>query len=161
MQQFEDGPIDGVELRSLCRHEDDRGWLCELFRADEASEAVMPAMCYVSVTRPGVTRGPHEHADQTDWFCFLGPSDFLVVLWDNRPLSATYQKRMRVIAGTSNPLAVIVPEGVVHGYRNVGTVDGMVMNLPNRLYRGADKKDKVDEIRHEADPSTVFVMDGL
>jgi dTDP-4-dehydrorhamnose 3,5-epimerase len=158
MGPFDDGDIEGVEVRRLTRHDDDRGWLCELFRADEASERVRPVMGYASVTRPGVTRGPHEHMDQTDWFCFFGPSDFLLVMWDNRPSSATYRRRMKVMVGQSDPSAVIVPEGVVHGYRNVGDVDGMVVNLPNRLYRGEGRQDGVDEIRHETDPGTEFVM---
>ena len=41
-------------------------------------------MTYVSQTLPGVTRGPHEHVDQTDGFAFMGPSDFKLVLWDTR-----------------------------------------------------------------------------
>ena len=35
---------------------------------------------------------------------------------------------------SDNPRAVIVPKGVVHGYKNVGDIDGMVVNCPNRLY---------------------------
>jgi dTDP-4-dehydrorhamnose 3,5-epimerase len=64
-----------------------------------------------------------------------------------------------VVAGEENPLAVIVPKGVAHGYKNVGTVDGMVINCPNRLYMGQGKKEPIDEIRHEDDPETVFRFD--
>ena len=159
MIEFKDGDIEGVQLRQLAKYNDDRGWLCELFRQDEADAAVLPAMCYASSTRPGVTRGPHEHVDQTDWFCFYGPSTFLLVLWDNRPSSPTYGNRMKLELGENAPGVVIVPEGVVHGYRNVGETDGMVINLPNRLYKGEGRKEPVDEVRHEADPSSPFRMD--
>jgi dTDP-4-dehydrorhamnose 3,5-epimerase-like enzyme len=81
--------IDGVEVRALNRYSDERGWLMEVFRDDELVEAGLPAMTYVSMTRPGVARGPHEHIDQVDYFCFAGPSTFKVYLWDNRPGSAT------------------------------------------------------------------------
>jgi dTDP-4-dehydrorhamnose 3,5-epimerase len=54
-----------------------------------------------------------------------------------------------VIVGESNPAAVWVPPGVVHAYRNVGTVPGLVINAPNRLYAGWGKGEPVDEIRHE------------
>ena len=158
--RFEDGPIDGVEIRKIRKFADQRGWLAELWRTDEATGKTMPAMCYASITHPGVTRGPHEHVDQTDWFCFLGPSSFLVVLWDNRAASPTYRKRMRFVVGEDDPSVVIVPEGVVHGYRNVGPVDGLVTNLPNRLFMGEQRKHPIDEIRHEADPKSPFQMDG-
>ena len=45
-------------------------------------------MAYISMTEPGIARGPHEHAEQADCFCFLGPSNFTVYLWDRRPGSS-------------------------------------------------------------------------
>jgi len=155
---FVKGPIDGVEIRRLRKHLDERGWLCELFRMDEPAQSILPAMSYLSLTRSGVTRGPHEHCDQTDWFCFIGPSNFLLVLWDNRPLRPTYGHRLRMVLGEDEPTAVIVPPGVVHGYRNVGGKDGLVVNLPNRLFMGAGRAGPVDELRHEIDPASPFDM---
>jgi dTDP-4-dehydrorhamnose 3,5-epimerase len=155
---FTKGPIEGVQLRKIRKYVDERGWLAELWRADEATPAIMPAMCYASISRPGVTRGPHEHVDQTDWFCFYGPSNFLVALWDNRPASPTYGNHMRFVVGEDDPTVVIVPQGVVHGYRNVGGKDGLVMNLPNRLFMGEGKKEPIDEIRHEDEPNSPFQM---
>ncbi|MCU0691573.1 MAG: dTDP-4-dehydrorhamnose 3,5-epimerase family protein [Polyangiaceae bacterium] len=160
MTEFKDGPIDGVVVRALVRLVDARGWLCELFRADETECDATPAMGYVSESHPGTTRGPHEHASQTDRFCFLGPSDFLVVLWDNRPNSPTFRNRIRLVVGKSSPSVVIVPPGVVHGYRNIGDQAGLVVNLPNRLYKGQGRSEPVDEIRHEGDPHTCFRIDG-
>ena len=53
---------------------------------------------------------------------------------------------------------VFVPRGVVHAYRNVGSVDGIVINCPNRLYMGDGRREPIDEIRHEDDLQTVFTM---
>ena len=155
---FKKGPIEGVQVRKIKKFVDERGWLAELFRVDELTPKLMPAMCYASISRPGVQRGPHEHVDQTDWFSFLGPSNFLVVLWDNRPSSKTYDHRMQMVVGEDDPTVVIVPEGVVHGYRNVGGKDGLVTNLPNRLFMGEGRKQPIDELRHEDDPNTIFKM---
>ena len=151
--------IEGVEIRELTRHADDRGWLIELFRSDEIETEQFPAMGYFSVTRPGVTRGPHEHRVQSDHFCFVGPSTFRLYLWDNRPESASRGKKVTLEAGEEQPLAVLVPPGVVHAYRNVGEVDGLVFNAPNRLFRGEGRTEPVDEIRHEDDPSSPFKLD--
>ena len=116
-------------------------------------------MSYLSMTKPGVARGPHEHADQADLFVFMGPSTFRVYLWDNRDDSPTNGKCDRFDAGQESPLLVLVPKGVVHAYKNVGDVEGIVINCPNRLYAGWDKKDPVDEIRHEDDPDGSYQMD--
>ncbi|MFQ5512913.1 MAG: dTDP-4-dehydrorhamnose 3,5-epimerase family protein [Myxococcota bacterium] len=148
--------IDGVLVREVARHRDDRGWLAELFRQDELPAEFHPVMSYLSMTHPGVTRGPHEHRDQADLFVFLGPSRFQIFLWDNRPDSRSYKHHDRFEAGDSNPLLVLVPKGVVHAYRNVGSEEGLVINCPNRLYAGPGKAEPVDEIRHEEDPDGPF-----
>jgi len=106
-----------------------------------------------------VTRGPHEHVDQADLFCFIGPSNFKLRLWDNRPESPTYQAVMTMIVGQDNPQAVVIPKGVVHAYQNIGETDGIVINCPNRLYMGHGRQETIDEIRHEDDPDTIFRMD--
>jgi dTDP-4-dehydrorhamnose 3,5-epimerase len=157
--QFHVGSIDGVIWKPLRKYRDDRGWLCELFRHDELPAEFHPAMAYISMTEPGVARGPHEHADQADCFCFLGPSNFKMYLWDNRPKSNTYLARQVEIVGIDKPMALIVPPGVVHAYKNIGSEPGLIFNCPNRLYKGPGRKDPVDEIRHEADAKTPFVLD--
>ena len=85
---FKSGTIDGVIWRPLKKYHDARGWLCELFRDDDLPAEFNPVMAYISVTQPGVSRGPHEHVDQADVFCFIGPGSFKMYLWDNRPKSA-------------------------------------------------------------------------
>jgi dTDP-4-dehydrorhamnose 3,5-epimerase len=159
VQSYVDGEIDGVVMQPLTFYRDTRGWLVELFRQDELVEDRWPVMTYVSQTLPGVTRGPHEHVEQTDGFAFIGPSDFKLVLWDTRQISATRGHRAMIIAGESNPVAVWIPPGVVHAYRNVGRVPGLVFNAPNRLFAGHGKKERVDEIRHEEAEPNRFPMD--
>jgi dTDP-4-dehydrorhamnose 3,5-epimerase len=151
--------IDGVVISKLTRHEDTRGWLIELFRDDEIPGECYPVMSYVSQTKPGVARGPHEHVNQTDFFAFIGPSTFRLYLWDNRSHSPTYQQEYRIDVGEDNLVAVIVPPGVVHAYKNIGTVDGLVYNAPNRLFAGRGKNEPVDEIRHEDNPDSPFRLD--
>jgi len=157
--QFHSGAIDGVIWRPLRKYHDDRGWLCELFRHDELPAEFHPVMAYVSVTEPGIARGPHEHVDQADCFCFLGPSNFKVCMWDTRPQSPTYLASQTEVAGAENPMLLIIPAGIVHAYKNVGTEPGLVFNCPNRLYRGPGRSRPVDEIRHEDDPHSPFRLD--
>ena len=158
-ESYEFGNIDGVEFRPLKKFSDDRGWLIELFRDDELPAENNVVMSYISETRPGVARGPHEHVDQADYFAFIGPGNFKLYLWDSRPWSATYGKRSTTICGIDNPVAVIIPLGVVHAYKNVADNDGWVFNAPNRLYAGHGKKDPVDEIRHEDQDNSPYQLD--
>ncbi len=158
-ETFKRGAIRDVVVRDLRKFVDERGWLAELFRHDELSEEFYPVMAYISSTQAGVTRGPHEHVDQADLFCFIGPSNFKLRLWDNRPDSETYRAVMTLFVGEDNPKSVIIPRGVAHAYRNVGSTNGIVINCPNRLFMGAGKREEIDEIRHEDDPDTIFRMD--
>ncbi len=156
---FKQGKIGDVVVRPLAKHLDERGWLSELFRCDELEGIPAPAMAYVSMTAPGVARGPHEHVEQTDYFCFLGPANFKVYLWDSRPGSDTFGTKQVVYAGADAPKTVVVPPGVVHAYKNVGTENGLVFNAPDRLYAGQGRKHPVDEIRHEDAQDSPFVLD--
>jgi dTDP-4-dehydrorhamnose 3,5-epimerase len=157
--QFTTGAIDGVVWKPLKKFHDARGWLCEMFRDDEVPPEFNPVMAYASVTEPGVARGPHEHVDQADYFCFIGPSSFKVYLWDNRPASKTFRHRQTEIAGVDKPMMLIIPPGVVHAYQNVGKEPGLVFNCPNRLYKGPGKKEPVDEIRHEDEKDSLFRLE--
>jgi dTDP-4-dehydrorhamnose 3,5-epimerase len=157
--QFHPGSIEGVLWKPLRRYHDGRGWLCELFRHDELPAEFHPVMAYISLTEPAVARGPHEHRDQADCFCFLGPSNFKVYLWDNRPASPTYRRQQTDTVGVDKPMLLVIPAGVVHAYKNVGREPGWVFNCPNRLYKGPGRTAPVDEIRHEDEATSPFRLD--
>jgi dTDP-4-dehydrorhamnose 3,5-epimerase len=156
---FRLGVIEGVLWQPLTTYHDARGWLCELFRNDELAAEFNPVMAYISTTLPGVARGPHEHIDQTDAFCFLGPSNFKFYLWDARPKSPTYRVKQVEMVGVERPMRLIVPPRVVHAYLNIGTEPGLVFNCPNRLYKGPGRKAPVDEVRYEDDPASPYMLD--
>ncbi len=154
------GQIEGVIMKKLVKHLDERGYLCESFRSDELPSDLKPTMSYVSYTEPGIARGPHEHLKQTDIFAFMGPGNFKLKLWDNRKSSPTYKKWMELYAGQDKPLLVVIPPGVVHGYKNISSSErGMVLNFPDQLFMGPGKKEAVDEVRHEADLNSPFSME--
>ena len=73
---MEASKIKGLLIQELEKQPDHRGWLAEFFRQDELDQTLWPLMGYVSMTEPGMSRGPHEHRHQTDIFVFLGLSEF-------------------------------------------------------------------------------------
>lgn len=146
--------MDGLIIKQLERFDDERGWLTEVFRNDELEYA--PAMAYVSLTNPGVVRGPHEHVNQSDCFVFVGPGNFELHLWDRRENSATKDDHLKITVGQTAPTMVIVPPGIVHGYKCVSDTPAYSINLPNVLYKGKGKAEEVDEIRWEHDPASPY-----
>ncbi len=140
--------IKDVLVKKIDKHSDERGYLMEIFRRDELNN-FQPAMAYVSLTKPGVIRGPHEHVTQSDCFVFIGPGVFRLYLWDSRVNSETKGEAMEIEVGSSNPSLVIVPPGVVHGYKCISDEAAMSINLPNKLYKGENKEEEIDEIRWE------------
>jgi len=177
--------IKGVIVAPLAARADERGALMECFRVDELPRVDhrggRVCMSYLSWTREGVTRGPHEHKYQTDVMVFPGPGVFRVWLWDARKDSATYGRRLVLEVGAA-PYAenapkcgvaqVIIPPGVVHAYKckHAGWVDedneryhdkvlGLVLNFPDLLYKGWNRNGEVDEIRWEEVPDHPFDME--
>jgi len=146
--------IEGVIIKELKKFSDDRGWLTEIYRRDEVDLA--PAMSYVSLTLPGVARGPHEHVYQSDYFIFIGPGSFRLNLWDRRADSKTKGEKLEIEVGANNPCTVLVPPGVVHGYQCISDEPALSINFPDKLYKGIAKKDEIDEIRWEQDENSPY-----
>ena len=153
-----EGPIQGCTLRPLTKFSDNRGWLAEIFRHDELDSHLHPLMSYLSLTHPDVIRGPHEHDHQTDLFVFFS-GRFKLYLWDTRDKSTTNGYRQTLILGSDNTATILVPPGVVHAYKNVGTTDALIINCPNALYAGPNKAHPVDEIRYEGIENHPFIID--
>ncbi|MFA4942168.1 MAG: dTDP-4-dehydrorhamnose 3,5-epimerase family protein [Patescibacteria group bacterium] len=146
--------IKDVVIKTLKKFTDDRGWLAEIYRQDE--DHYQPLMSYISYTKNGISRGPHEHVSQSDLFVFAGPGDFELHLWDRREDSSTKDEYLKIVVGESNPATVIVPPGVVHGYKGISENGSWSINLPDKLYKGEGKLDEIDEIRWEIDPNSPY-----
>jgi dTDP-4-dehydrorhamnose 3,5-epimerase len=148
--------INDVIIKKINKFEDERGWLAEIFRNDETS--YRGVMSYISLTKPGIIRGPHEHKFQADCFVFIGPGSFELHLWDRRESSSTNGEYLKLEVGENNPTLVIVPPGVVHGYECVSESSAMSLNFPDKLYKGENKSEEIDEIRWEKDSNSPYVI---
>lgn len=148
--------LPGVRVEALPVFKDARGSLHELFRVDEIPAGFKPLMACSSWSHPGVTRGPHQHVEQDDYFTFAGPSDFSVYLWDDRLGAAGAAKGWLINTGEQMPSRIHVPRGVVHAYRNAGKCPGLVVTVTSLLFKGMGRHDPVDEIRHELDSNSPY-----
>jgi dTDP-4-dehydrorhamnose 3,5-epimerase len=129
--------IDGVRTKRLRVMPDERGWLMEILRVDEAELFTRFGQVYVSATYPGVVKAWHYHRHQVDNFaCVAGMVKLVLV--DTREGSPTEGAVNEFFLGTHNPTLVQVPNLVYHGWKCIGSEVSLVVNVPNEPYRYAD-----------------------
>jgi dTDP-4-dehydrorhamnose 3,5-epimerase len=124
--------IEGVVLKPLVVHPDERGRLMEILRSDEPLFRQF-GQVYVTTVHPGIVKGWHYHKRQWDHFAVV-QGTVKMVLYDPRPESATRGELMEFFPGTHRPLLVAIPPLVVHGFKGVGTADAVVVNIPTLPY---------------------------
>jgi dTDP-4-dehydrorhamnose 3,5-epimerase len=142
--------IDGVRVRPLKRNADERGYLMEVLRRDWEDVFSGFAQAYVSLNYPGVIRAWHYHKRQTDVFVCLSGM-IKVPLYDGRENSQTTGEVNEFFIGDDNPAAILIPPGVYHGYKTVGTSPSLLLNFPTELY----DRDHPDEFRVRYDSPDV------
>ena len=110
--------IDGVRIKKLVRHVDERGWLMEILRDDDEI-FIDFGQVYVSACFPGIVKAWHCHEIQTDSFCVLS-GNARIGLYDDREGSPTCGEAQSNVAGELNPVVVQIPPLVWHGFGAVG-----------------------------------------
>ena len=133
--------IDGVRIQPFALWPDDRGYFLEVLRVGQGLAAGFPpesTQVSAALSYPGTIKAFHFHKQQTDcWAPSMGM--FQVALVDLRKGSRTHGLRNTMYVGALRPWQILVPPGVGHGYKVVGTDAGMLVYVTNRLYDPADE----------------------
>ncbi len=124
--------IQGVEVKQLTRHADERGFLMELLRSDDPVFTKF-GQCYVSMNYPGVVRAWHWHQKQDDFFVVVKGMT-KVGLYDMREGSPTRGEVNEFYLGDNNNIVLKIPPGVAHGYKTVGVEPSLLVNFPSEVY---------------------------
>ena len=141
--------IEGVKIKKLTIHSDDRGWLME-FISPKDKLAKAAGQITITETYPKVIKAFHYHRKQDDiWTVAKGMIQ--AVLYDRRSDSKTKGETQVIYMGEKNPVAVKIPAGVIHGYKVLGTQPALVIYQTSRSY---DPKDEF-RIPHD-DPEIGF-----
>ena len=130
-------PIHDVKTKKLRVMPDERGWLMEILRADEAELFTKFGQTYVSATYPGVVKAWHYHKKQVDHFACVAGMVKLVLI-DTREDSPTNGAVNEFFLGTQNPTLVQVPNLVYHGWKCISLEPSLVVNVTTELYQYAD-----------------------
>ena len=124
--------IQGVEVKKLVRHPDDRGFFMEILRDDDELLKRF-GQASLSKSYPGVIKAFQYHKRQDDiWFFPVGNAQ--VVLHDMREDSPTKGETNVFYLGEDNPQIVVIPVGVAHGYRVLGNTPAVIVYFTTESY---------------------------
>jgi dTDP-4-dehydrorhamnose 3,5-epimerase len=141
--------IDGVKTQQLKVLTDERGRLAEILRAD-SELFVKFGQVYYTTAYPGVVKAWHFHKIQTDYFfCLKGMTK--LALYDSRQNSPTFGLINEFFVGEHNPLLIVIPPLVYHGFKAIGLEESIMINIPTVPYDHA----RPDEYRLDPDTKEI------
>jgi dTDP-4-dehydrorhamnose 3,5-epimerase len=124
---------DGVLLRDLVTHTDERGTVCELIDARWNVTRDDIVFAYLFTIRPGMAKGWGMHREHEDRYAFLA-GELEIALYDGREDGPTAGTASRLFLSGLHRQMLVIPRGVWHAERNVGLVDVQVVNFPTIAY---------------------------
>jgi dTDP-4-dehydrorhamnose 3,5-epimerase len=125
--------IDGVRMKDLVLHTDDRGTVCEIFDPRWEWHPDPLVFTYFYTIRPGLIKGWAMHKEHEDRYCLL-QGEMKVVMFDPRPDSPTFGKVSEIYLSEQRRQLLSIPIGVWHADQNVGSKDCLVVNFPTIQY---------------------------
>jgi dTDP-4-dehydrorhamnose 3,5-epimerase len=132
--------IEGVRVRPFPVFPDDRGYFLEVARLGQelAADFLPAAQVSFAFSYPGTIKAFHFHLRQRDcWTPAAGM--FQVALVDLREDSPTFGARNTFYVGTLRPWQILIPPGVGHGYKVIGTEPAALVYLTDRFYDPEDE----------------------
>ena len=134
--------LEGVFLKELNAHIDDRGDVIELWSTSwpEFKDGIVinATHSYQSSTDPGVVKCWHLHEIHTDQFT-VTRGKLQVSLVDIREDSPTFGKANFVIMGNGIPRFLKIPAGIMHGWKALGDTESIVVNYQSHPYDANDE----------------------
>ena len=136
-----DGLIQGIRIQPFALWPDDRGYFLEVMRAGQGLAAELPrdsSQVSAALSYPGTIKAFHYHRHQTDlWVPVQGM--FQVALVDLRSESLTFGFKNTMYVGTLRPWQILIPPGIGHGYKVIGSSDAMLVYGTSSFYNPKDE----------------------
>lgn len=142
--------ISGVVIKRIDNVPTDNGYLTEIWREEWGLDGEHVDQVFQRVLEPGASSGWHAHELATDrLFCSYGR--LKVGLYDGRLDAPTHGIGMDLRIGAERPALVVIPPGVWHAVRNIGTGPALYVNVVGPAYDYNDP----DHFREPADSSLI------
>lgn len=135
-------PIAGLEFRTTrpVPHED--GHVAEVARADWDIIGGPVVQVHTTTTFAGRIRAWGLHQRSTDRL-FVVTGLVRIVVFDGRVDSGSTGAVNEFIVSEKNPGLLVVPPNLYHGWKNIGTTEAVIINMPTELY-AYDAPDALD-----------------
>ena len=118
--------IEGVEVKKLVTHADERGYFREIARSTEQIVSEGWQQASHSLMHPGVAKAWHIHSTQIDWW-YVPAGDLKVALYDTRDGSPTQGQLQELFLGEHYEAQLLkIPPGVAHGCRAIGSTAHLI-----------------------------------
>jgi dTDP-4-dehydrorhamnose 3,5-epimerase len=126
--------IAGVAFRATrpVPHED--GHVTEVARASWDILAAPIVQVHITTTFAGRVRAWGLHPLGTDRL-FVVSGLVKLVVFDGRKDSSTFGTLSEFVVSEKNPGLLIVPPNLYHGWKNIGTTEAVIINMPSRPYQ--------------------------
>src|SRR5688500_11736984 len=112
--------IEGVVIKELVTHPDERGFFRELIRSTDPFFSEGFAQLSHSLMHPGVSKAWHIHKTQVDWW-YVPVGVLKVALYDTRADSPTKEVLQEIFMGGDHGYSIVkIPPGVAHGCKAIG-----------------------------------------
>ncbi|MEA2928660.1 MAG: dTDP-4-dehydrorhamnose 3,5-epimerase [Hyphomicrobiales bacterium] len=136
------GMIEGVQFRPTrpVPHED--GHVSEIARVDWDIIAQPIVQVHLTTTLPGRVRAWGLHQAITDRL-FVVSGLVKIVVFDGRTGSPTFGKFNEITVSEKSPGLLTIAPFLYHGWKNIGTSDAVIINMPDRMY-DYDKPDALE-----------------
>jgi dTDP-4-dehydrorhamnose 3,5-epimerase len=136
MSEIVNTEIEGVQIVKPKKFGDSRGYFYEGFRASWFPGDRKWVQWNISRSSVHVVRGLHFHKLQTDYWT-VTDGLIRVALVDLRKSAPSYKKAICLDLDATIPQGVIIPPGVLHGYRILR--DATMQYLVDQEYTGGDE----------------------
>jgi dTDP-4-dehydrorhamnose 3,5-epimerase len=126
-------PLAGVSFRATrpVPHED--GHVTEVARASWEFLGKPIVQVHITTTFAGRVRAWGLHPLGTDRL-FVVSGLVKLVVFDGRKDSPTVGQLNEFVVSEKNPGLLIVPPNLYHGWKNIGTSEAIIINMPDRMY---------------------------
>jgi dTDP-4-dehydrorhamnose 3,5-epimerase len=134
--------IDGLQFRPTrpVPHED--GHVTEVARADWDMVGGPIVQVHTTTTFPGRIRAWGLHQVSSDRL-FVVDGLVKIAIYDGRKNSSTFGTVNEFTVSAKNPALLFIPSGLYHGWKNIGTTEAIIINMPTLLYNH-DAPDALD-----------------
>lgn len=113
---------------------DDRGWFIKAITGTEEGIPQHTGEVYLTMGRPGQSKGGHYHPEAVEWFTIISGKAVL------RLEDVETHERMDIEMSLEKAITVFIPNMVAHVVVNVGECDFILLAYTDKLY---DPKDTI------------------